>query len=91
MLVLARAGLQAAATALGVDCQRCRIPDFVGGLAVGWVPPLLSFVTLVCAGVNVWDCEGKQYLDFLSAYSAVNQGHCHPRLLNVLNKQVRLL
>jgi len=31
-------------------------------------------------GIHVWDPEGKQYLDFLSAYSAVNQGHCHPRV-----------
>ena len=30
-------------------------------------------------GVFVWDVEGKKYYDFLSAYSAVNQGHCHPR------------
>jgi ornithine--oxo-acid transaminase len=32
-------------------------------------------------GVYVWDVEGKKYYDFLSAYSAVNQGHCHPKLL----------
>ena len=32
-------------------------------------------------GVHVWDVEGKKYFDFLSAYSAVNQGHCHPRIL----------
>ncbi|KAE9550442.1 hypothetical protein FO519_006357 [Halicephalobus sp. NKZ332] len=38
-------------------------------------------------GVHVWDVDGKQYFDFLSAYSAVNQGHCHPRLLEVLKKQ----
>ena len=31
-------------------------------------------------GVHVWDTDGKQYLDFLSAYSAVNQGHCHPKV-----------
>ena len=33
-------------------------------------------------GPYVWDVEGKRYLDFLSGYSAVNQGHCHPRLVN---------
>ena len=33
-------------------------------------------------GVHVWDVEGKQYYDFLSAYSAVNQGHCHPRIVD---------
>ena len=32
-------------------------------------------------GVFVWDVDGKRYYDFLSAYSAVNQGHCHPRLV----------
>ena len=38
-------------------------------------------------GVHLYDINNKKYLDFLSAYSAVNQGHCHPRLLNVLNNQ----
>jgi len=38
-------------------------------------------------GVNVWDVEGKQYYDFLSAYSAVNQGHSHPRIINKLKEQ----
>src|SRR5688572_13027929 len=35
-------------------------------------------------GIWVWDVDGKKYLDFLSAYSAVNQGHCHPRILNAM-------
>jgi ornithine--oxo-acid transaminase len=38
-------------------------------------------------GVWVWDVEGKRYLDFLAAYSAVNQGHCHPRILATLREQ----
>lgn len=38
-------------------------------------------------GVFVWDVEGKKYFDFLSAYSAVNQGHCHPKLLKALTDQ----
>ncbi|KAI8438833.1 hypothetical protein MSG28_011188 [Choristoneura fumiferana] len=38
-------------------------------------------------GVFVWDVEGKKYYDFLSAYSAVNQGHCHPRIVDALKKQ----
>lgn len=38
-------------------------------------------------GVYVWDVEGKQYFDFLSAYSAVNQGHCHPEIINTLQDQ----
>lgn len=42
-------------------------------------------------GSIVWDVEGKEYLDFLSAYSAVNQGHCHPRLLAAMGKQAQKL
>ncbi|XP_030032035.1 ornithine aminotransferase, mitochondrial [Manduca sexta] len=38
-------------------------------------------------GIFVWDVEGKRYYDFLSAYSAVNQGHCHPRIINALKRQ----
>jgi ornithine--oxo-acid transaminase len=38
-------------------------------------------------GVYVWDVEGKKYYDFLSAYSAVNQGHCHPKIIEALKKQ----
>ena len=40
-------------------------------------------------GVHVWDVDGKQYYDFLSAYSAVNQGHCHPRIVDTLKSQAR--
>jgi ornithine--oxo-acid transaminase len=42
-------------------------------------------------GVYVWDCEGKRYYDFLSAYSAVNQGHCHPRIVSALKTQAETL
>jgi ornithine--oxo-acid transaminase len=42
-------------------------------------------------GVHVWDAEGKQYYDFLSAYSAVNQGHCHPRIIKALTDQAQTL
>lgn len=42
-------------------------------------------------GVHVWDVEGKQYFDFLSAYSAVNQGHCHPHILNAMIQQAQKL
>ena len=42
-------------------------------------------------GVHVWDVEGKQYYDFLSAYSAVNQGHCHPRIVNAMTEQAKKL
>jgi ornithine--oxo-acid transaminase len=42
-------------------------------------------------GVFVWDVEGKRYYDFLSAYSAVNQGHCHPRIIGALTDQAREL
>ena len=42
-------------------------------------------------GVHVWDIEGKQYFDFLSAYSAVNQGHCHPRIVGAMTAQAEKL
>lgn len=42
-------------------------------------------------GVEMWDCEGKRYLDFLSAYSAVNQGHCHPKIIGALTEQAQKL
>ena len=42
-------------------------------------------------GVHVWDVEGKQYYDFLSAYSAVNQGHCHPRIIGAMAEQAKKL
>lgn len=42
-------------------------------------------------GVYLWDVDGKRYFDFLSAYSAVNQGHCHPRIINRLKKQAETL
>ena len=42
-------------------------------------------------GVYVWDVEGKKYYDFLSAYSAVNQGHCHPKIVNAMTSQAQKL
>ena len=42
-------------------------------------------------GVYVWDVEGKKYYDFLSAYSAVNQGHCHPKIIEALKEQASIL
>lgn len=42
-------------------------------------------------GVHVWDPEGNKYYDFLSAYSAVNQGHCHPRIIQALKDQAETL
>ncbi len=42
-------------------------------------------------GVYVWDVEGKQYYDFLSAYSAVNQGHCHPKIIGAMLEQAQTL
>jgi ornithine--oxo-acid transaminase len=42
-------------------------------------------------GVYVWDVEGKKYYDFLSAYSAVNQGHCHPKIIGAMMEQAQTL
>ncbi|DAZ96664.1 TPA: hypothetical protein N0F65_009227 [Lagenidium giganteum] len=51
----------------------------------------LPVVLARAKGVKVWDVEGKEYYDFLSAYSAVNQGHCHPKILAALNEQAAKL
>jgi len=51
----------------------------------------LDVVLCKGAGVWVWDVEGKKYLDCLSAYSAVNQGHCHPKILEALIEQAKKL
>jgi ornithine--oxo-acid transaminase len=42
-------------------------------------------------GIFVWDVDGKKYFDFLSSYSAVNQGHCHPKIINALIEQAKKL
>ena len=51
----------------------------------------LPVVLARAEGVYMWDVEGKKYFDFLSAYSAVNQGHCHPRIVNALKEQAEIL
>jgi len=51
----------------------------------------LPVVLAKAKGVYMWDVEGKQYFDFLSAYSAVNQGHCHPKIVNALIEQAQTL
>ncbi len=51
----------------------------------------LEIVVTRGEGVWVWDVEGNRYLDFLAAYSAVNQGHCHPRLVQALTRQAERL
>jgi len=49
----------------------------------------LDVVITKAKGIWVWDVEGNKYLDFLSAYSAVNQGHCHPRIVKALIEQAK--
>jgi len=51
----------------------------------------LDVVIKKAKGPWVWDVEGKRYLDCLAAYSAVNQGHCHPRLIRAMKKQLKRL
>ncbi|MCX6252706.1 MAG: ornithine--oxo-acid transaminase [Bacteroidetes bacterium] len=51
----------------------------------------LPVVLSMGKGVFMWDAEGKRYYDFLSAYSAVNQGHCHPKIVNALIEQAGTL
>ena len=49
----------------------------------------LNIIISKAEGVWVWDVEGKKYMDFLAAYSAVNQGHCHPRILKAMVDQAK--
>jgi len=49
----------------------------------------LDVVITKAKGIWVWDVEGKKHIDFLSAYSAVNQGHCHPRIVKALTEQAK--
>jgi ornithine--oxo-acid transaminase len=51
----------------------------------------LPIVFARASGTKVWDPEGREYLDFLSAYSALNQGHCHPELVKALTEQASRL
>jgi ornithine--oxo-acid transaminase len=51
----------------------------------------LDMVLVRGQGVWVWDAEGNKYLDMLASYSALNQGHCHPRILNTLTEQAKKL
>jgi len=51
----------------------------------------LPVVLKKAKGVHVWDVDDKQYFDFLSGYSAVNQGHCHPRIVKALQEQAEIL
>lgn len=51
----------------------------------------LPMVFAKAKGVHVWDPEGRKYYDFLSAYSAVNQGHCHPKIVAALTEQAKTL
>jgi ornithine--oxo-acid transaminase len=51
----------------------------------------LDVVITKAKGIWMWDVDGKKYLDFLSAYSAVNQGHCHPRIVKALQNQAKKL
>lgn len=46
---------------------------------------------VIMSGIYVWDVEGNRYYDFLSAYSAVNQGHCHPKIVAALMEQASKL
>jgi len=51
----------------------------------------LDVVLVKGRGIWVWDAEGQKYLDFLSGYSALNQGHCHPRIVKALTEQAKKL
>eukprot|EP00975_Prorocentrum_lima_P019631 4130703-Prorocentrum_lima.AAC.1 len=53
--------------------------------------PLSHEIACKGKGVHAWDVDGKKYYDFLSAYSALNQGHCHPKIIKALTEQAQKL
>lgn len=53
----------------------------------GGIWRLILFLPSV-VGIYMWDVEGRQYFDFLSAYGAVSQGHCHPKIIDAMKSQV---
>ncbi len=67
--------------------EAIRLEDRYGAHNYSPMPVVLS----KGLGVHLWDTDGRQYFDFLSAYSAVNQGHCHPRIIKVLTEQAQRL
>jgi len=67
--------------------QAIELEDLYGAHNYHPIPVVLSRGE----GVFLWDPEGKRYFDFLAAYSAVNQGHCHPKILAALERQARAL
>ena len=66
-----------------------KLQSCVNALPVCW--NLCLIAEFVFSGVFVWDVEGRKYYDYLSAYSAVNQGHCHPKIVAALKKQAEII
>lgn len=54
-------------------------------------PKVFLFQVFTTIGIYVWDTDDNKYMDFLSGYSAVNQGHCHPKLVKTMEEQARKL
>ena len=71
----------------GLSNELMQLEDQYGAHNYHPIPVVLS----KGEGVYVWDVEGKRYYDFLSAYSAVNQGHCHPFIVDTLVNQAKTL
>jgi ornithine--oxo-acid transaminase len=78
----------AATTSSGKTAEECMALEQDYG-AHNYSP--LPVVLTKGLGTRVWDVEGKEYFDFLSAYSAVNQGHCHPKIIGALMEQAQEL
>ncbi len=77
-----------------MESQQLTKTDEYIKLETTWASPNYTPIPVVLSrgeGVYVWDVEGKKYLDCLSAYSAVNQGHCHPKIVAAAEKQLKTL
>ena len=79
---------QTAAFSTGLTAQQCMdLEDKYGAHNYHPLPVVLN----KGVGTKLYDVDGKEYFDFLSAYSAVNQGHCHPKIINALVMQATQL
>lgn len=83
-----RYGASAMAESAASASQRCvALEDKYGAHNYAPLPVVLSRGE----GTKLYDIDGREYFDFLSAYSAVNQGHCHPKIIGALTEQAQKL
>ena len=88
-VLVARSGSSSTSSVHGSAVQDATIELELRKSAHNYHP--IPVVLTRAKGVHMWDQDGNKYIDFLAAYSAVNQGHCHPRIVKVLKEQAEVL